>query len=514
MKQNVQRWLLFLVFLLGSGLNMSCNESFTTNTAAVTHDSDPRLLRFQQLNNDVPTDLGTTLDMGLIAKPVVIPGTPEILGPTVSLLTGGTTGGGAIDNSIALVLQPPGSPDVVASEMRNGAVRWLISCTDGFTLPIVIAESDFLALCAAQGASSASSFTLNISTYANVAAIVGKTIDSVSYTELSTWTTTNTRGINYGLSSFQVFLNAANLGTIGMTGGNSGGMGPGLGIVVTTSPLLNLTVNIVTNDPAGDVTINVPVNATQILAHATGPQAASQGATIRMGVDASAYIGWTLHTIETGFLGTYGAAGAINPSFIQPVIINPAINYSGPSQLINGAAVGMHTDTYDHAIGSGFDLGLVIQMYPRNIAPTPDTNGPIVVTEPYELRNRNQAAFRLVVNPPSSYDTEVSYNYVIRCYASQGVTAHGQFWTPVPTSVYDENASSTPGNGQVIAALNHIDGMPVNYGGTIVALPVGTAVGPWNYIRFLLEPITVGEGGTLPNFTGWSMQIIANAREL
>jgi hypothetical protein len=494
---------------------MGCNESFTTSTAAITNDSDPRLLRFQQLNNDVPTNLGTTLDMALISKPVVIPGTPAILGPIVSQLTGGTTGGGAIDNSIALVLQPPTTPDVVASEMRNGAVRWLINCTDGFTLPIVIAESDFLSLCAAQGASSASSFTLNISTYANVAAIVGKTIDSVDYTTLSTWTTTNSRGIKYASSFFQIFLNAANVGAgLFLESGDGGSAGPGIGITVPPSPLMNLTVSIVTNDPAVDVTINVPINATQILAHATGPQAASQGATILMGVDASAYIGWTLHTLESGFLGTYGPATANPPSFIQPVIINPGAEYVGPSQPINSTAIGMNTITLDRVIGAGFDLGFVIQMYPRNIAPTPDTNGPIVVTEPYELRNRNQAAFRLVVNPPSSYDTEVSYNYVIRCYASQGVTAHGQFWTPVPTCVFDENAAATPGNGQVIAALNHIDGMPFNYGGTIVAIPIGAFSGPWNYIRFLFEPITVGEGGTLPNFTGWSMQIIANAREL
>jgi hypothetical protein len=266
--------------------------------------------------------------------------------------------------------------------------------------------------------------------------------------------------------------------------------------------------------------IELDVDAAAILASPASPSLAVQdGYSLIGNATMLPYVGWKAQNIQfvgngaydVGAHGPIGASSTIVVGFIGSFgfdvttldPINPTLTASGPPP---GA---------EPLISSDGRVQLHINLFPKSVAPTPATYDPVVITEEYEIRLRNQAAIRLVFTPPEDWTGEDPPTVVARCYVSQGSHPNEiRYWTPAPICIFDESAASTPGNSVVIDMFSHMSGMPDAYGGTIIALPTESFRGPWNYLRILLMPPTVGEGGSLPDYTGWTLKAFANAREI
>lgn len=132
----------------------------------------------------------------------------------------------------------------------------------------------------------------------------------------------------------------------------------------------------------------------------------------------------------------------------------------------------------------------------------------IYATQPYELRQRNLPAFKLVITgTPSDEDT---HEFVAYCLCSQGPIAGKWEWTPLQCSILDDNAGVIGINHIVVdAAHGNITDYPPGYGNGIMIIPQKEYTGPWNYIRFVFLPTTIPSV-----LTGFGLQVIANAREV
>jgi hypothetical protein len=132
----------------------------------------------------------------------------------------------------------------------------------------------------------------------------------------------------------------------------------------------------------------------------------------------------------------------------------------------------------------------------------------IYATQPYELRQRNLPAFKLVITgTPSDEDV---HEFVAYCLCSQGPIAGKWEWTPLQCSILDDNAGVIGINHIVVdAAHGNITDYPSGYGNGIMIIPQKEYTGPWNYIRFVFLPTTIPSV-----LTGFGLQVIANAREV
>ena len=645
---------------------MGCNESFNTNTEAVTRDSDPRLLRFQQLNADIPTDLGTTLDMGLIALPSIVDATPAVVGPVLNDLTGGlgTT---------------PADADKIG-QMIGGSTFWTITFTDTTSTLLEINYSQLVSLATTQSLGGAYSGTIDLSGFAPLAAYVGKTIDSVVWVTATVWHSSGPALLDYSRSSFQLEKNSANLdSSVILSAGSNGTLGPGLGLLVSSGDKLNLLVNLVSettgiantvtlsltapNPHIGELTAGysswtvtysdtstntfnlpytemlsiaaaqslsgtaggtldltlagvwipnvgktiasvtantsvdynsasigtidytlsglqllitstnldtglglqngdtsniggpigrlitsadsyklvynfvaiaetavIPIDAATIKSFASSSQLAAQSNSIPNdpikwtgSYSITAYAGWSV----TGYTVTAPAAygpGAVEVPSVLNFILGDASGFAYENQLSNLTTAPPSSFTEFSSpvlLTSTSYFGLFYSLAPYSTPAIPAHNGPVIVTEPYEIRNRNQAAFRFVTVYPSLPDTPAVYD--VKAYASQGIFknpqtgAYDEYWTPVPMCSSDEALPSAWGETVTITAVSHLDGMPANWGGTIVTIPANIASpggnatfgGPWNKLRFVIYP-----SPSAFNFTDWTLQIVASAREL
>ena len=206
---------------------MACNQSFDSSTDAITHDSDPRLLRFVEVSTDptqqtadgVETDIGTVLDMGKLDR---IP-TPASPGPVLNDLTGGISGGSAI----------------TLGALTDGVTHVTLAFTDSSTIEadlcgvlIIPGDISIPTLAVAQGKDALSDATISFATTGlDIASAIGKTLDSISLTITSPYGPT---GLVKATSTFKAAI--AGSGTIGgpfpLLDGNSAVFGPGLGIVI------------------------------------------------------------------------------------------------------------------------------------------------------------------------------------------------------------------------------------------------------------------------------------------
>jgi hypothetical protein len=421
---------------------------------------------------------------------------------------------GTAVNHLDLTLTPPSVADATAGEMTAGSSHWVLTFTDASTMDVIVSQADFLALCTSQGLLGNTTGSLDLTVFADFSSVYGKTIDSVAFNTTITWLTSNSRGLNYTTTTFQLFEQAANLdSSLHLQTGDGGSNGPGMGIVIVNGDVLRLTFNLVSNPNASPVVVTITLDATSILSGASGPQLAAQHSRIIQSFDFSPYFGWTVTFGALFYTYGYGPGTAVPPSELV-VIFNTLSGQTsfGPVQGINVAPVGNFSVGLSYPLGPAmFDVEVDVNMFPLD---TPAGEQAIVLTEAYEIRNRNQAAIRFVVTPAPGYDTEAVWTFVARSYVSQGESNGKIYWTPAPVSIFDESAASTPGNGVIIDAVNHRTGMPANYGGTIITLPTNTGfVGPWNYWKILLQPITVFIGSP-PDFTGWKLEAYANAREI
>jgi hypothetical protein len=186
-------------------------------------------------------------------------------------------------------------------------------------------------------------------------------------------------------------------------------------------------------------------------------------------------------------------------------------SYVTPFQYASGslsAAVGTFWGgLLDILLNSESAFHVHVLLYP---ASTPATRVPIIFTQPYEIRHRNQAAFRLIITPAPGSALENT-----RMDISMWQSMDKKFWTPTLPVVMDTDGVSLGGLAVHVPIPNAAPiGLPANYSGILVQMPYNLAYSsPANYIRLMFTPYTVEESEP-PDLTGWTMQAIANAREL
>ena len=231
--------------------------------------------------------------------------------------------------------------------------------------------------------------------------------------------------------------------------------------------------------------------------------------------------GFLVTSIEFNGVGTYGMSGATITSNVQFIV---EFN-DNPNQYHAGGMHGITLGTNDTIVPTfepfklasvdyGAHLGMYFDLYPSS---TPETNLPLLMTEPYELRQRNIPAFRLMFNRVDGEETYPAVN--VQMLASQGPINSGSSisweWTPIPCDVLLK-ATATKEVETPLLTVNgtNIDNMPLNYGGVMLTVPK-EYVGPWNYIRLWFYAQAPVEGVRQEQFlNGHIVLVQANAREL
>lgn len=480
------------------------------------------------------TDLGPNLHLNTGSSGSIGPGIGRIVGgiDALRVIYDLHNDAATISNNIALTLTPPTPSPVTIEELVTGTASWTITYTDTSTVTLNLTYAQIVAAAIAQALSGTSNGTIDLTLAGLFVPNVGKTIDSVTYTTGVTFSSSGTGAIDYALSGFQLQKNnvvGVNIGnTLQLQAGNGGAGGPGLELLIGPIDTYTLQYTLHTVVP-GNVILNLPIDAVTLQSYANPTQLAEQLnplSVVWSGLFAG-YSGWTL----TGYTVTspvaYGSAG---PAILVPSVLNFVIGHD------NGYVV----DAYESQLSNltttpptNFSMfaprlivptsffGLLFDLHPNSTPEVPAHNGPIIMTEEYEIRSRNQAAFRFISTYPSLPDTNPTY--IARCYMSQGkfwnpgAGRFDEYWTSVPMCSSDEAIPSAWGETITISAVSYIPGMPLNYGGTVVTIPSNVAApggnavfgGPWNKLKFVLYPAP----GTY-DFTGWTLQIAASAREI
>jgi hypothetical protein len=264
--------------------------------------------------------------------------------------------------------------------------------------------------------------------------------------------------------------------------------------------------------PIGIVPVNtdldVPIDAVRILGAATGPQLASQNARVHFpSVNFDPFIGQTLVKAIVDFSHGYASTPfADMPSMIYTGYTDPNSGESGfnpPMQPIQTGFTSLITNNMSVAIVSGFTIFVNVDLFPRS---SPGVPLPLLVTEDYEIRQRNRAAFKVYFDPdsiPEAFAGSVQVNAYISQGASSGEVRQ---WTPCPLKRLDAPAT-TPIYNNVVPIIT-LSGLPTAYADGMLYIPA-ECLSPWNYIKFVILPIAEGQ-----DLSGIIMKIAADAREV
>jgi len=209
-------------------------ESQGSNSGtAVTHDSDPRLLRFELYNRDtgVTTDIGVgPIGLDTAANPAPIPAVPPPpYNPLkLSQLTGGHQDG------------VPGT-DPKINNLTAGDMHVTITCTDSTVISHTLTNAELQALVIAQGQLNQSAGLLDLSSVFPLDSISGKTIDSATGTIVTPYACSMDMNFPASALSFQG-TSEGFYGPIVNTymEGDPFSNGPGMGMVVTPQAFISL----------------------------------------------------------------------------------------------------------------------------------------------------------------------------------------------------------------------------------------------------------------------------------
>jgi|WetSurMetagenome_2_1015567.scaffolds.fasta_scaffold01436_10 hypothetical protein len=277
------------------------------------------------------------------------------------------------------------------------------------------------------------------------------------------------------------------------------------------------------NQP-GPITVDVPIAATDLLAVATSEgQAGAQIANL------TAYAGTLLHG--------YAGYTLVDWNIVVP---DP---YASSGTPLDGANAQMpYIALYKEDTGQPWSVGTVPTMNPTsytvNIAPalvipinnmnvrivvvlqpgpTAEIYWPLLTTLPYEIRNRNQVAFRFNCVPPqtSRPGDYTPPKYAVWMFGSQGdpnAPNGPKLWTRIPFNVVGVSAGLTGYaphvTEQQIDTYPFYDFLPDFWAGTTIIFDNQEYATPWNYVRFLILPVAEND------VSGYVLSITANAREI
>jgi hypothetical protein len=507
---------------------MQVNETFNSSVEAVTHDSDPKNLLFTTISQDpsrlfqrgetVLNPQGPEVDLAQAHAlgEIAVPGTSRVM-------LGDLTGG--VGNKLAVALQ---SPTPVIQNLTTGNQHFAIfdDVGAGEELLYFNMDADTLKLlAAAQGASGLSGGTITVPAASlDLQAFVGRNIGKTwlqNIGELTIGGWASVPPLKRSACVFTWYLHRAGenieLAHIDLEAY------PHEVYVTGTHHTIQAGDEIwfqFTLAPADPVTVDVPIDAASIIAGADpGALSLSSGTAGRYGTALLApYAGYTVNEVllivgPDGGAAQYGPVRMVAPSGLtgyfestngdgspaQSIDLRPSVSsYQWPTPP--GPAG--RTVTADSAIKIDFNL--------RPNTNSPDIYEPLLVTEPYEIRTRNQAAFRFSCVPPFSerpgdYTTP---KFAVWLFGSQGEVDGQTLWTRIPFNVVGANGLVQHATEQQIDAYPFFDFLPDFWDGTTVIFDNQEYATPWNYVRFLILPVAEND------VSGYVLSITANAREL
>jgi hypothetical protein len=257
-------------------------------------------------------------------------------------------------------------------------------------------------------------------------------------------------------------------------------------------------------DDEGFVTVTVTLDAPSILTNATGPDLAAQMATISQTTNINQYYGFIIDHVNPSFIGDYG------PTDIRNTIALLIADGEIPAPWGSFGTVNPFSPIEYHSAGWQPNRPLtvdthvwaLVDLYPKDFQSYP----PMLMTEPYELRQRNLPAFKIkTFNAPG--DSEAVLHIIP--FVSQGTPTKSnadRMWTECPVNVVG-GSSSSKDSSATYPISSGMANMPSNYGGALIILPKDYC-GPYNYIRFLVWSADAA------SLSGTTLEITANAREL
>lgn len=497
-------------------------ESFNSNVEAITHDSDPRQLHFQKMNAD-----GTVADVSELGFDVnlsnAVPlGTvvPAIVGPTLLGLTGGAGNHFDLTFETGTAVTRP----IQLSDLTAGIVTVSIffdnSTTDRIdgnihynNIPTDINDIT-------------TRFTPIWSTE------TGKQITKVTYTVIDPFLagTGTLTGLFFNLNVSLVgnFCTVNCLAPIGIEQTPVGSF--------PLTPDYTQPLNGVVPDelsPSG--TITVPATTT-----------------ISIPIDATSLLTTNALTWTAGQqVGNYFNFSAIAPFAGKRLIgINVVVDtaYGNSVATMDGAAK-FDANVFVFGSPSSFDVITNLETTPPSqalpplsflpntlqpgspfaifitLTPTSEdaTTAPLLVTEPYEIRQRNLPAFLFTITPPAIPPDETSRSIFVRTFVSQGPTKNPEStdaptfrWTQIPMQMFGTSAvNGTTNSINTLPVPDLFTDLPIEYSGNMLQPASGgnllDFIGPWNYIRFIiLKPLTDPD----VDYSGFNLSITANAREV
>jgi len=271
----------------------------------------------------------------------------------------------------------------------------------------------------------------------------------------------------------------------------------------------NFTVDAILQTVTTPVQFNVA--ASDILAGATVPQLASQSTLLSpiqlYNSVLTDYFGWTVRRMTLSAT-PYGPITLSDLSTIQFAVTGTGNPPSFPTYNLKESQSGyinsnglLSPDAY---IAVGIDL------YPKDTA---EVLLPLLMSEIYELRQRNIPAFRLILNQISGGAENPSV--YCQMLASQGPIGNAWQWTPIPVDMLlAGSAAKEVETPQIFVVGPNIPNMPLNYGGIMLTVPK-EYVGPWNYLRlWFYAPAPIDGERQESTLDGYIVQVQANAREL
>jgi hypothetical protein len=223
----------------------------------------------------------------------------------------------------------------------------------------------------------------------------------------------------------------------------------------------------------------------------------------------ASFEGWTIVSEAITATANYGVS-AHGPLAATSIINTLIVSIGGGSEwghiqpLVTPVATPPASIPY--VVDSETHFRIFIRTDP---ATTAAVDPPILVTEPYEIRQRNLPAFKFSFS--GAGDTPPTIG--IKLMVSQGDptgnpdNTHRE-WTQITVdsvvsgTVYKEILA--PG----LSTSQQYTNLPDNYSGAVLTISKEFA-GPWNYARFIIDSSPLA-----PDYSGIFLQIIANAREL
>jgi hypothetical protein len=261
-----------------------------------------------------------------------------------------------------------------------------------------------------------------------------------------------------------------------------------------------------------NVTYNIDIATLKALA--TPEQLASQNPTFSIGIDNS-LLPEGIFRMTSCYLPMAALAGLdLDASYVKISLDDDAHTQV---MIWSFAQMPQNADNYVYPMVTATHLLVEFNIYPKT---TPGTYNNILCTMPYELRNRNNPAFRFNFQYALS-GTPYDKTLDVAMLVSQGEVEGKTLWTRCPSLCFG-NTFPTGGVSDVIPLTfpAAIAWTPANWQGNIIKMPDfatangaanGAFSGPWNYVKFML----FNPGGeTTQDYSNWRLEIIANAREL